>query len=39
MYQSPFLNEVSDLMLARRRYSKRMVKTYITWIRSLYCAL
>jgi len=33
MYQSPFLNEVSDFMLARR-YSKRTIKTYITWIRS-----
>lgn len=33
MYQSPFLNEISDFMLARR-YSKRTIKTYINWIRS-----
>ena len=33
MYQSPFLNEISDFMLARR-YSKRTIKTYIAWIRS-----
>lgn len=33
MYQSPFLNDISDFMLARR-YSKRTIKTYITWIRS-----
>ncbi len=33
MYQSPFLNEISDFMMARR-YSKRTIKTYITWIRS-----
>lgn len=38
MYQSPFLNEISDFMMARR-YSKRTIKTYITWIRSfiLFC--
>ena len=33
MYQSPFLNEISDFMLAKR-YSKRTIKTYITWISS-----
>jgi site-specific recombinase XerD len=33
MYQSPFLNEISDFMMARR-YSKRTIQTYITWIRS-----
>lgn len=33
MYQSPFLNEISDFMMARR-YSKRTISTYITWIRS-----
>jgi integron integrase len=33
MYQSPFLNEISDFMMARR-YSKRTIKTYIFWIRS-----
>ena len=33
MYQSPFLNELSEFMLVRR-YSKRTIKTYITWIRS-----
>lgn len=32
MYKSPFLNEISNFMLARR-YSKRTIKTYITWIR------
>lgn len=31
MYKSPFLNEVSAFMLARR-YSKRTVGTYIHWI-------
>jgi len=38
MYQSPFLNEVSDFMTVRR-YSKRTIQTYITWIRSyiLFC--
>jgi len=33
MYQSPFLNEISDFMMARR-YSKRTIRTYISWIRS-----
>ena len=33
MYQSPFLNEIHDFMMARR-YSKRTIKTYITWIRA-----
>lgn len=33
MYKSPFLNDISDFMMARR-YSKRTVKTYITWIRA-----
>ena len=33
MYQSPFLNDIHDFMLVRR-YSKRTIKTYITWIRS-----
>ncbi len=33
MYQSPFLNDIHDFMLARR-YSKRTIKTYITWIRA-----
>jgi integron integrase len=33
MYQSPFLNEISDFMMARR-YSKRTISTYIAWIRS-----
>ena len=33
MYQSPFLNEISDFMMARR-YSKRTISTYISWIRS-----
>ena len=33
MYKSPFLNEISDFMMARR-YSKRTIKTYITWIRA-----
>jgi integron integrase len=33
MYQSPFLNEISDFMIARR-YSKRTISTYITWIDS-----
>ncbi len=33
MYQSPFLNEIHDFMMVRR-YSKRSIKTYITWIRS-----
>jgi len=33
MYQSPFLNEISDFMLVRR-YSKRTIKTYLNWIRS-----
>ena len=33
MYKSPFLNDISDFMVARR-YSKRTVKTYITWIRA-----
>lgn len=32
MYQSPFLNEIHDFMMVRR-YSKRTIKTYITWIR------
>ncbi len=38
MYQSPFLNEVSDFMTARY-YSKRTITTYIMWIRSfiLFC--
>ncbi|RUM94762.1 MAG: integron integrase [Thiothrix sp.] len=31
MYKSPFLNEISDFMMVRR-YSKRTIKTYITWI-------
>ena len=31
MYQSPFLNEISRFMLARR-YSKRTVETYVYWI-------
>ncbi len=33
MYHSPFLNEIHDFMMVRR-YSKRTIKTYITWIRS-----
>ena len=33
MYKSPFLNDISDFMVARR-YRKRTVKTYITWIRA-----
>jgi len=33
MYKSPFLNEIRDFMLVRR-YSKRTIKTYITWIRA-----
>ncbi|MBQ0724661.1 MAG: integron integrase [Cycloclasticus sp.] len=33
MYKSPFLNEISDFMMARH-YSKRTIKTYITWIRA-----
>jgi len=33
MYKSPFLNEISDFMMTRR-YSKRTIKTYITWIRA-----
>lgn len=33
MYKSPFLNEISDFMMVRR-YSKRTIKTYITWIRA-----
>lgn len=33
MYQSPFLNEIHDFMMVRR-YSKRTIKTYITWIRA-----
>ena len=33
MYKSPFLNEISGFMSARR-YSKRTIKTYIYWIRS-----
>jgi len=33
MYKSPFLNEINDFMLVRR-YSKRTIKTYITWIRA-----
>ena len=33
MYKSPFLNEISDFMMARR-YSKRTIKTYLLWIRS-----
>lgn len=33
MYKSPFLNEISDFMLVRR-YSKRTIDTYITWIRA-----
>jgi integron integrase len=32
MYKSPFLNEISDFMMARR-YSKRTIKTYLMWIR------
>lgn len=33
MYKSPFFNGINDFMVARR-YSKRTVKTYITWIRA-----
>ncbi|MEH6456528.1 MAG: integron integrase [Cocleimonas sp.] len=33
MTKSPFLTEISDFMMARR-YSKRTVKTYLTWIRA-----
>ena len=33
MYKSPFFNEISDFMMVRR-YSKRTIKTYITWIRA-----
>jgi len=31
MYNSPFLNEISEFMFVRR-YSKRTIKTYIYWI-------
>ncbi len=31
LYQSPFLNDINDFMLARQ-YSKRTIKTYIAWI-------
>jgi len=33
MYKSPFFNEISEFMMVRR-YSKRTIKTYITWIRA-----
>lgn len=33
MSNSPFLNDIETFMLARR-YSKRTIKTYLTWIRS-----
>ena len=33
MYKSPFLRSISDYMLARR-YSKRTIHTYITWIKA-----
>lgn len=33
MYNSPFLNEIHDYMLARH-YSKRTIKSYISWVRS-----
>lgn len=33
MYKSPFLSQISDYMLTRR-YSKRTIKTYITWIKA-----
>lgn len=33
MKKSPFLNDISDFMMARR-YSKRTVQTYLTWIRA-----
>lgn len=33
MYKSPFLNDIHDFMLARH-YSKRTIKSYISWIRS-----
>lgn len=33
MYKSPFLTEIHDFMMVRR-YSKRTIKTYITWIRA-----
>lgn len=33
MYKSPFLKSISDFMLARR-YSKRTIQTYITWIKA-----
>jgi integron integrase len=33
VYQSPFLTEIYEFMLVRR-YSKRTIQTYISWIRS-----
>lgn len=33
MYKSPFLNDINDFMMVRR-YSKRTIKTYITWVRA-----
>ena len=33
MYKSPFLNKISEFMMVRG-YSKRTIKTYITWIRA-----
>ena len=32
MYKSPFLNELYRFMMVRR-YSKRTINTYITWIK------
>ena len=32
MYKSPFLTEIYEFMLARN-YSKRTIKTYISWIK------
>lgn len=33
MYKSPFLRSITEYMLARR-YSKRTIQTYITWIKA-----
>lgn len=33
MYRSPFLNSIAEFMLVRR-YSKRTIKSYITWIKA-----
>lgn len=33
MYRSPFLKTISEFMLVRR-YSKRTIKSYITWIKA-----